>query len=707
VRRWLAVPLAVVLLLGLALALAARNLDVYVNANREALARRAAEALGREVAFGEIGISLRGGLAVRVADLRVADDPSFSRRPFLRAEALEVRVRLLPALRGRIEVERVVLRSPEVSVIETARGFSTATLGRSAAPRGAGQAAEPPASGALLVALVDVADGTLRYVDETSRPPLEAVAHHVDFRASDLTPEAPVAFEMAAAVLGAKRQNLRASGSVGPAAAEPRVDVALELAPLDLATALRAPALARALPEDLAGSGEARVELRARGTPADLALDARLDARDAELRLGTGLAKPKGRPLALSLRGRRRASELEIEQADLVVDETRLAATGTVEDLASPKARFRVTSPAVFPASLGAGAAGDAFRDLALEGSLSLPSSGAKLAASLRSPAGSVAGVDYRDLALEARWAGGRIELRELALAAHQGSLAATGSADLRAPAGPAFEATLEIDGMRLESVLSRHAPPAAGRASGRVAARLALRGVGASFAAIAPTLAGDGEVSVADGVLRDFNPAGDALRAIAVLPVLEGAKLRGVLAAHPQVFGVEDTPFESLRARLEIRGREVLARDARLLASGWDVTGDGRYALEGRLDSTAVMAFSPDLSDELLAAVPKLRFLRSSEGRVAFPVAIRGTPGRIAVEPDLAYIARSASREALAGALERALVGKRRAEPEPGEGGAAEGADGEPAPPASPEEVGRELLRRGLEGLLGGRPED
>jgi hypothetical protein len=57
-RRWLVVLLVVVLLGVGALAVAVVNLDAWINANRDAVAERVTGAIGREVAFGEVGLSL-------------------------------------------------------------------------------------------------------------------------------------------------------------------------------------------------------------------------------------------------------------------------------------------------------------------------------------------------------------------------------------------------------------------------------------------------------------------------------------------------------------------------------------------------------------------------------------------------------------------------------------------------------------------------
>ncbi len=703
-RRFLIALACALLLVCVGVGVAVYNVDVWVNANRDALAKRAARELGREVSFGEVGVSLRGGLGVRIADLAVAADPAFSGDPFLRAEALELSVRVIPALRGRIEVDRLLLRSPEITLIRTAQGLSTGSLG--SGPE-AGAEPQEGAPGPLLVALVDIENGTLRFVDRRSRPPAETVVTQLDFRAADVTPGAPVGFEMEAAVLGSQRQNLRAKGSVDPAGG-PGVDLAIEIEPLDLAKALASAPLAGSAPEGLVGSGTARLELRAKGSAEDLALEGRIDAGKAELRLGQRFAKPRGEPLSLAFSGRRRAANLEIARSELVMGEARLAATGSIENLAKPSVRLRVSSQALRTAPFGAGQPDDLLRDVALDAQLSFPTTGAKLKASLRSPSGSLRGIDYSDLALEARMDRGRLEVPKLTLGAYGGKIVASGSADLRAPGGATFDTRIEAQDASVERLLAADGETGAPRASGSLAARISVRGAGSSWETIAPTLLGSGELRVADGVLRGFNPAGEALRALAGLPILSGRKLTQLFQSHPQVFGAEDTPFERIEARLEIAGGEIVSRDARLVARDYDIVGKGRYALAGRLDSSAVMVFSPALSDAVVEAERKLRFLRSREGRIELPVVIAGEPGKIDVDPDLAYVASSVSREALGEVVDRVLVGARSTPDASAGDDAAPPADAdETRPPASIKEVGRDILRRGLGGLLKGTPEE
>jgi uncharacterized protein involved in outer membrane biogenesis len=818
VRKISIAVVAVLVLLVAGLGVAVWNLDAYVNANREAVAERVEQALGREVSFGEVGITFLGGLGVSVADLRVGEDAAFAQGDFLRAGGVDVRIEVLPALFGRIQVDRVVLRDPDITVIRSAKGFSTDSLGGAAPAEAPAEAEGPPP--AVLVALVDIRGGKLRFVDRTVRPANELVVTALDFSASDLGLDKPVDFELAAAVLGAEQVNLRASGRVGPLGSDaPQADLKLRLDPLDVGAALRVPGVAEAIPPELDVQGPVGVELSAEGSLENLRFELQLDAEGADLRYGESFSKPRGTPFALDVRGTRSGGALALEPAELTLGDAKLRAKATVTEAVPRGVDFYVSSESLPLASVGAAAAtsADVVRGLEMKGKVSLHDAGPKGGVSVRSSGGSVSDTAYEDLSAELRLAGTRAVVEKMSLRVFGGSLAgsaaydwsgrgrlefdltmdalplaalgaaAPGSEDVlraleaqgkvslvaagregavsaRSSSGTVYGASYEdltadlgLDGSRahlrklavrafggsldasgvlddsdgvrklsdgrvrlagvaIPKLLEAYAPASAGRLTGTLGASLGdLRTAGASTDELLRALAGSGSVTLRDGVVRDFNPAGETLRELARLPVLAGSKLGRVAEAHPQVFGVGDTAFENLDGRLEIRDGWVEARDFRLAASDYVLEGAGRISLlDQKVDARTSLVFSDALSGELVAAAKPLRYMRTPGGRVALPVRVGGQLGDLAVHPDVAAVAQAAGREAVSDLLSKTLAPK-PSEPAPDEpvapGEAGEPtAPGEPAPaPAQPsvEDLGGELIRRGLGGLLGGGSDD
>src|SRR5882724_10167536 len=128
-RKWVILGVVLAIVAG-GIALALVNLNSYLNRNKEWLASQVEGALGRKVSFSEVGVQLFGGFGARIKDLRIADDPTFSKDDFVKAGDVEVSIALWPALFGNYQVKRVVLKQPEVTIIRTKDGNNYDTIGK-------------------------------------------------------------------------------------------------------------------------------------------------------------------------------------------------------------------------------------------------------------------------------------------------------------------------------------------------------------------------------------------------------------------------------------------------------------------------------------------------------------------------------------------------------------------------------------------------
>src|SRR5215470_8156575 len=80
------------------------------------------EALGRRVTIGRLRIALFSG-GVAAEDLMIADDPAFSRQPFVTAKSVSVGVDLMPLIMSRsLRVESFRLDQPKVALLRSSSG---------------------------------------------------------------------------------------------------------------------------------------------------------------------------------------------------------------------------------------------------------------------------------------------------------------------------------------------------------------------------------------------------------------------------------------------------------------------------------------------------------------------------------------------------------------------------------------------------------
>jgi uncharacterized protein involved in outer membrane biogenesis len=281
-RKWIIILGVILLLIGGVVVLVLSNLNSYLNDNRDWLAQQVEGAIGRPVHFDEVGVSLAGGLGASVSNLVIADDPKFSDGNFLRVGEAQVLVKILPALRGQYEVRRVVLNEPEITVIQSESGFNFDSIGKKAGqapsvgeaaeqPHTSGSKAPPAAALPLLVGKVSISDGTVLFVDRTTKPPSDVSFEELDLTASDLSPSTPMKIEFSTALLGASKPNLTIEGSVGPIGSTPDpakipIDLEVGVGPLVIDQLKQVKAIANALPPELSSPDPISVKVDVKGT---------------------------------------------------------------------------------------------------------------------------------------------------------------------------------------------------------------------------------------------------------------------------------------------------------------------------------------------------------------------------------------------------------------------------------------------------------
>ncbi len=153
--------------LGL-LVLAALILPSFINWNRyrTEIAGAAEDLTGREVSIGgSIAFSVLPAPALLVKDVRVANLPGAATVDMLKLKSLEVRVALLPLLRGQFQVQKVVLVEPVIEFERLADGQRNWVLGEEGE---AGPAEGPPPSADIQLENFVVRGGQLTYRDAAS-----------------------------------------------------------------------------------------------------------------------------------------------------------------------------------------------------------------------------------------------------------------------------------------------------------------------------------------------------------------------------------------------------------------------------------------------------------------------------------------------------------------------------------------------------------
>jgi len=147
------------------------------------------DALNRKIQLQDIRLTIWPRIGARVAGFAVLDDPAFGSSPFASLTSLDVGVKLLPLLSGKVEVEDITLRNPVITVIKNKSGvLNVSTIGRTGVilPKTPSRAPIPSTEGPLkILALlavdrVSITSGKLTYRDLSADKPTEYILQDIE-----------------------------------------------------------------------------------------------------------------------------------------------------------------------------------------------------------------------------------------------------------------------------------------------------------------------------------------------------------------------------------------------------------------------------------------------------------------------------------------------------------------------------------------------
>lgn len=153
------------------------------------------DALNRKVQLQDIRLTIWPRIGARVAGFTVLDDPAFGSGPFASLSSLDVGVKLMPLLSGKVEVEEITLSRPVITVIKNKSGvLNASTVGRRgvAVPEKPSRAPIPSTEGPLKILAmlavdrVSIDGGKLTYRDWSAVKPTEYVLQDMELLLRDV-----------------------------------------------------------------------------------------------------------------------------------------------------------------------------------------------------------------------------------------------------------------------------------------------------------------------------------------------------------------------------------------------------------------------------------------------------------------------------------------------------------------------------------------
>ena len=206
---------------------------IDANAFRPRLESELTQVLGRQVKVGNLSLSLFTG-SVAADNISIADDPAFSKAPFVQAKSLNVGVEMIPLILSKtLNVTNLTLNQPEISLVRSGNGENgisrasaetillqrnppatpSSTPNQKPASAPANNSSSPSANPNVSIAKLNVSDGRLT-VSRAGSSEKPRVYDKVDITMSDFSFTSSFPFTVTAQLPG--NGTLKLDGKAGP-----------------------------------------------------------------------------------------------------------------------------------------------------------------------------------------------------------------------------------------------------------------------------------------------------------------------------------------------------------------------------------------------------------------------------------------------------------------------------------------------------------
>jgi len=156
---------------------------------------------------------------VGIEDIRIADDPAFSKSPFITAKSLKVGVEMMPLIFSKqLKVTEIILDQPQISLLKKANGtWNFSSLGGTSAKKSAAPTTGESAPANLSVGKLDINDGKV-VVGKANSSAKAQVYDKVNISITDFSGTSQFPFKLTARLPGGGDANI--SGKAGPVSAQ-------------------------------------------------------------------------------------------------------------------------------------------------------------------------------------------------------------------------------------------------------------------------------------------------------------------------------------------------------------------------------------------------------------------------------------------------------------------------------------------------------
>ena len=178
-----------------------------------------------------------------------------------------------------------------------------------------------------------------------------------------------------------------------------------------------------------------------------------------------------------------------------------------------------------------------------------------------------------------------------------------------------------------------------------------------------APTAAGNGALLLTNGKLTGVNIPNLVLSKVDGLPLIAGNLRKLVPPQFEPLVASRDTSIKELRTSFTVGSGVVTISDLVVVSDHCNLNGKGTVGVNGTVNLTAALRFTPEFSQALTNRTKELKPLVEGDGRFTVPFLVRGQGAAIVVLPDVTALTQKLAVGAVSKSLDSLLKGNKGAE--------------------------------------------
>ena len=315
--------------------------------------------------------------------------------------------------------------------------------------------------------------------------------------------------------------------------------------------------------------------------------------------------------------------QARFDQVTFRVGRSTLLVDGTMANLLEPAVNYKLRSADLYLDDLPLQTPSPPVQlaNVNAQGVIQLQNEQVVLTGSVASQQGSLFQFGFRDLRADVVLTAAGFTFKNLSAQVLNGRLRSDGFWAGGGEQPQQIEFSSQIEAMEMRALLAQLFPPLVGKFDGQLQGRAHFDAAPTDGIGVKEALKGNGEASVRQGVIKDFN----LLSQLLLRGSGAGVSAEAASRLPPGFAGLidrRDTTFDSLKATFTVEKTRVRTEDLVITTPDYTITGAGSVGFDRSTNWNGILLLSPRLTQEIQREHRIIRYLLDRRGRL--PISFR-----------------------------------------------------------------------------------